>query len=57
MKKEKQKLVFKSADERREYIRKAFEGTRIWEIFLDIERIIEPFRRQNEQYKQENLVK
>ena len=57
MKKEKQKLVFKSDAERRKYIEKVFKGTRVMEILEDIDRIVAPFKAQNEKQKREIKLK
>ena len=55
MKKEKKKLVFKSDIERRKYIEKVFKGTRVMEILEDIDRIMAPIKKWNEEYKKEKL--
>jgi len=57
MKKEKQKLVFKSDAERRKWIEKVFKGTRVMEILEDIDRIVAPFKAQNEKWKREKQFK
>jgi Sec-independent protein translocase protein TatA len=48
---EKRDLVFKSDAERRKYIEKVFKGTRVPEILKDIDKIMEPFKKQNEENK------
>jgi len=56
MKNEKKKLVFKSDAERRKYIEKVFKGTRVMEILEDIDRIMAPIKKWNEEYKKEKLL-
>lgn len=48
---EKQKLVFKSDAEKRKYVEKVFKGTRVPKILKDIDKIMEPFKKQNEENK------
>ncbi|MFA6285511.1 MAG: hypothetical protein WC643_03225 [Parcubacteria group bacterium] len=50
------KLVFKSDAERRKYIEKVFKGTRVMEILEDIDRIMTPIKKWNEEYKKEKMM-
>jgi len=45
------RLVFKSDAERRRWIEKVFKGTRVSEILKGIDKIMEPFKKQNEESK------